>query len=76
MEVGGDDYKRIKEEYDQICKKVKETNQNLTKLKSTLENSDAKLTKIEQDRKKTIKDIEKSEKEKERLTVILQEHEA
>ena len=47
MEVGGNNYRRLKEELDQIVQMVSETERVLNKNKHTIQNSAANLRKLD-----------------------------
>jgi hypothetical protein len=47
MEVGGNDYKKLKQELDEVIKAVFDTERTLTRHKTTLEGSESNLRRID-----------------------------
>ena len=68
MEAGGPEYKKIKTEFDEISKDVQETERILTRHKTTIEGSTAKLLKLDGDKEDTADDLKKVNEEKDQLT--------
>ena len=59
MEVGGSDYRQLKEELDQFVQQVAETERVLNKNKHTVQNSSHNLRKLDQEIARGEEDIEK-----------------
>ena len=68
MEVGGNDYRQLKEDLDRIIQLVAETERILNKNKHTVTNSTGNLRKLDQEIKRGEEAIEKLSTEKEKLT--------
>ena len=64
MEVGGNDYRQLKEDLDKIIQLVAETERVLNKNKHTVTNSTGNLRKLDQEIKRGEEDIEKLDVEK------------
>ena len=64
MEVGGNDYRQLKEDLDKIIQLVAETERVLNKNKHTVTNSTSNLRKLDQEIKRGEEDIEKLDVEK------------
>ena len=67
MEVGGHDYKKLKDELDCITRKVYETERQLNRNKTTVESSEANLRRIDQEIDRDREDIDKGTRAKEKL---------
>ena len=59
MEVGGNDYRQLKDELDQVVQVVAETERLLNKNKHTVQNSSHNLRKLDQEIQRGEEDIEK-----------------
>ena len=67
MEVGGNDYRQLKEDLDKIIQLVAETERVLNKNKHTVTNSTGNLRKLDQEIKRGEEAIEKLNVEKDKL---------
>lgn len=67
MEVGGNDYRRLKEELDQIVQMVAETERTLNKNKHTIQNSASNLRKLDQEIQRGEEDIDKLQNQRGKL---------
>lgn len=64
MEVGGNDYRQLKEDLDKIIQLVAETERVLNKNKHTVTNSTGNLRKLDQEIKRGEEAIERLNEEK------------
>lgn len=67
MEVGGNDYKKLKQELDEVIKAVFDTERTMTRHKTTLEGSESNLKRIDQEIERDKEDISKATRAKEKL---------
>ena len=75
MEVGGNDYRQLKEDLDKIIQLVAETERVLNKNKHTVTNSTGNLRKLDQEIKRGEEAIERLNEEKDQLAEKVKQNE-
>jgi len=75
MEVGGANYRHLKEELDQIVSRVVDTERTLNKNKHTVSNSSGSLRKLDQEIARGVEDIEKLNQAKQKLQEEIEKNE-
>ena len=67
MEVGGSDYRRLKEELDRLVDQVSETERTLNKNRHTVQSSSDNIRKLDREIDRAQDDISKLTQEKDKL---------
>ena len=75
MEVGGQDYRKLKEDLDHVMNQCAETERTLNKNKHTVSNSSSNLRKFDQEIARGNDDIEKLNLAKSKLAEEIQKNE-
>jgi len=74
MDVGGSEYKKLKEELDRLSRVVYDTERLLTRNKTTIGSSESNLRKVDQEIERSKNEIDKLHKAKSKLQEELEKN--